>query len=434
MIAERKIDMEILKLLNVKKYYGTKTNITKAVNDLSLQVTKGEFVAIMGASGSGKSTLLHCLSSLDQVTTGTVKVLGDLVNDLNDFKLSAFRYKYLGFVFQNHNLISTLSIFDNIATPIMLAKVSAKEIIERVNKVAQRLNIHHILDKLPEECSGGEKQRAAIARAIINNPKIIICDEPTGNLDSKNSHEVLNLLSQLNKEGTAIILVTHDSMIASYAKTFMYIRDGSIKTVLHRNNSSQVAFFKEINKITTEDSLLKLFNNEDEKTLNKDEAINESNKNVIKENIDYSSKKTREDVYAVFKNRQISLEAKKCRLLYVNEDKLEYDNIFHEHRIIFIESIKEVTLSFVAIFKLLGVFSEYIYNVAIDIKTDDDIYQFKLENIDDLSELFEILNKDSIVINDPIGIQEIYKKYPDYLTRHRYIQRNYKKFKKKINN
>lgn len=312
MIAERKIDMEILKLLNVKKYHGTITNITKAVNDLSLQVTKGEFVAIMGASGSGKSTLLHCLSSLDQVTTGTVKVLGDLVNDLNDFKLSAFRYKYLGFVFQNHNLISTLSIFDNIATPIMLAKVSAKEIIERVNKVAQRLNIHHILDKLPEECSGGEKQRAAIARAIINNPKIIICDEPTGNLDSKNSHEVLNLLSQLNKEGTAIILVTHDSMIASYAKTFMYIRDGSIKTVLHRNNSSQVAFFKEINKITTEDSLLKLFNNEDEKTLNKDEAINESNENVIKENIDYSSKKTREDVYAVFKNRQISLEAKKC--------------------------------------------------------------------------------------------------------------------------
>ena len=337
-------------------------------------------------------------------------------------------------MFQNHNLISTLSIFDNIATPIMLAKVSAKEIIERVNKVAQRLNIHHILDKLPEECSGGEKQRAAIARAIINNPKIIICDEPTGNLDSKNSHEVLNLLSQLNKEGTAIILVTHDSMIASYAKTFMYIRDGSIKTVLHRNNSSQVAFFKEINKITTEDSLLKLFNNEDEKTLNKDEAINESNKNVIKENIDYSSKKTREDVYAVFKNRQISLEAKKCRLLYVNEDKLEYDNIFHEHRIIFIESIKEVTLSFVAVFKLLGVFSEYIYNVAIDIKTDDDIYQFKLENIDDLSELFEILNKDNVVINDPIGIQEIYKKYPDYLTRHRYIQRNYKKFKKKINN
>lgn len=241
-------------------------------------------------------------------------------------------------------------------------------------------------------------------------------------------------MSQLNKEGTAIILVTHDSMIASYAKTFMYIRDGSIKTVLHRNNSSQVAFFKEINKITTEDSLLKLFNNEDEKTLNKNEAINESNKNVIKENIDYSSKKTREDVYAVFKNRQISLEAKKCRLLYVNEDKLEYDNIFHEHRIIFIESIKEVTLSFVAVFKLLGVFSEYIYNVAIDLKTDDDIYQFKLENIDDLSELFEILNKDSIVINDPIGIQEIYKKYPDYLTRHRYIQRNYKKFKKKINN
>ena len=323
----------ISKIYDRDIFFKRGTNF-RALNMVDFVLKEHDFIAIMGPSGSGKSTLLHCLSSLDQVTTGTVKVLGDLVNDLNDFKLSAFRYKYLGFVFQNHNLISTLSIFDNIATPIMLAKVSAKEIIERVNKVAQRLNIHHILDKLPEECSGGEKQRAAIARAIINNPKIIICDEPTGNLDSKNSHEVLNLLSQLNKEGTAIILVTHDSMIASYAKTFMYIRDGSIKTVLHRNNSSQVAFFKEINKITTEDSLLKLFNNEDEKTLNKDEAINESNKNVIKENIDYSSKKTREDVYAVFKNRQISLEAKKCRLLYVNEDKLEYDNIFHEHRII----------------------------------------------------------------------------------------------------
>ena len=144
----------ISKIYDRDIFFKRGTNF-RALNMVDFVLKEHDFIAIMGPSGSGKSTLLHCLSSLDQVTTGTVKVLGDLVNDLNDFKLSAFRYKYLGFVFQNHNLISTLSIFDNIATPIMLAKVSAKEIIERVNKVAQRLNIHHILDKLPEECSGG---------------------------------------------------------------------------------------------------------------------------------------------------------------------------------------------------------------------------------------------------------------------------------------
>ncbi len=230
-----------------------------ALSNVDLIVEEGDFIAVMGPSGSGKSTLLNCISSLDKVTSGNISILGQPISTMKDNDLSDFRKNCLGFIFQNHNLVSSLSVFDNIATPLILAKNDTKDTYQRISEIADILKIKHILHKKPDECSGGEKQRAAIARAIVTRPKLIVCDEPTGNLDSENSHEVLTLLSKLNQKGIAIILVTHDSMIASYAKKFMYLRDGQVKTVINRNNASQEEFYNAIVKITTQDTLLKKF-------------------------------------------------------------------------------------------------------------------------------------------------------------------------------
>ena len=235
---------------NISKVYDADIYLKRGMNYYALSnvdfiVDEGDFIAVMGPSGSGKSTLLNCISSLDKVTSGTISILGKSVKTMKDNELSDFRRKYLGFIFQNHNLVSSLSVFDNIATPLILSKNDVQDTYERINDIA--------------ECSGGEKQRAAIARAIVSHPKLIVCDEPTGNLDSENSHEVLSLLSKLNQKGIAIILVTHDSMIASYAKKFFYLRDGSIQTVINRNNASQEEFYQAIVQVTTQDSLLKKF-------------------------------------------------------------------------------------------------------------------------------------------------------------------------------
>lgn len=249
---------------NISKVYDADVYLKRGMNYYALSsvdfiVEEGDFIAVMGPSGSGKSTLLNCISSLDKVTSGNISLLGQPVRVMNDDDLSDFRRKYLGFIFQNHNLVSSLSIFDNIATPLILAKNDVNDTYQRINEIAKTLKIEHILYKKPNECSGGERQRAAIARAIVTRPKLIVCDEPTGNLDSENSHEVLTLLSKLNKQGIAIIVVTHDSMIASYAKKFMYLRDGTVKTVINRNNASQEEFYEAIVKVTTQDTLLKKF-------------------------------------------------------------------------------------------------------------------------------------------------------------------------------
>lgn len=230
-----------------------------ALDNVNFLLEEGDFTAIMGPSGSGKSTLLNCLSTLDKVTSGHILLDGVDMTTLNKDQLCEFRYKTLGFIFQDHNLIPYLTVFDNIATPALLGKQNAKELRQRVIQLAQDLEISELLDKYPQECSGGECQRVAIARALINNPKVIFCDEPTGNLDSKNSHKVLSILSKLNKQGTSIILVTHDPMIASYAKTLMYLYDGGIKTAIRRNDASQIEFFKTISEVTMEDSLLNEF-------------------------------------------------------------------------------------------------------------------------------------------------------------------------------
>ena len=221
-----------------------------ALDNVNFVLDEGDFICIMGPSGSGKSTLLNCLSTLDKISSGSIRIMNKDISTLNKNELCQFRYEYLGFVFQDHNLISYLSVFDNIASPAMLAKENPKTLQNRVVEIARDLEIEDLLDKFPNECSGGECQRIAIARALINQPKILVCDEPTGNLDSKNSHKVLKILSHLNQTGTTILLVTHDAMIASYAKTMMYLYDGGIQTVIHKHQDTQIEFFKNINSIT----------------------------------------------------------------------------------------------------------------------------------------------------------------------------------------
>lgn len=255
---------------NLAKIYDQDLYLKRGINfyamhNVSLLVESGDFIAIMGPSGSGKSTLLNCISSLDKVTSGSIKLLGKEVSTMKENELSDFRRKYLGFIFQNHNLISSLSIYDNIASPLILNNYSITEIDNRIKEIAKQLKIEDILYKKPSECSGGQRQRAAIARAMVTKPKILICDEPTGNLDSENSYEVLTLLERLNKDGTAIILVTHDNMVASYAKKLMYLRDGTIHTVINRNDASQMDFYQAIIDITIKDSILKRFSEGDVK-------------------------------------------------------------------------------------------------------------------------------------------------------------------------
>lgn len=418
----------ISKIYDPDIFFKRGTNF-RALNMIDFTLKEHDFVAIMGPSGSGKSTLLNCLSTLDQVSSGVVKIGGENVLNLNDVKLSTFRYQHLGFVFQNHNLIDSLSIFDNIATPIMLTKTNPKEIIKRVQELARTLNIAHLLNRKPDECSGGEKQRAAIARALINEPDILICDEPTGNLDSKNSHELLSLLKDLNQQGTTIVLVTHDSMIASYAKKLIYLQDGMIKQILERNNSSQREFFNEIINIITKDSLLELFDESfDDKVIE-----NGQKSSVIKSDVVYNGKQVREAVYLVLSDQQLTLEERKCRLLYVDSQKIEYDNIFHDHVLFQLQDIDEITIGLVAVFKMVGIFSEYIYRTTLKIRVNDQIIDLKLENNDDLSPFFDLLNKNKIKINDPANIIGIYRQYPDNLLRHRYLQRQYKRFKKLYN-
>ena len=220
---------------NICKVYDQDILLKRGANFYALQnidfnLYEGDFISVMGPSGSGKSTLLNCLSTLDNVTSGVLKVLGKEVSQMSDNELSLYRNKYLGFIFQNHNLVSSLSIFDNIATPLILNEEAPDQIIDKVNEIAKKLNIQKLLYKKPNECSGGERQRAAIARAIVSKPKILVCDEPTGNLDTVNSHELLGMLTKLNQEGTSIILVTHDmNHVLQYCDEVVVMNHGKVE-------------------------------------------------------------------------------------------------------------------------------------------------------------------------------------------------------------
>lgn len=243
---------KILEVKNVEKYYGNKNVLTKAVNNISFSVEEGEFVAIMGASGSGKTTLLNLISTIDKVTSGTILVNGEDIAKIKGNKLNIFRRDKLGFIFQDFNLLDTLTGYENIALSLSIKNVKPKEIDERINDIATKLNIKKILNKYPYQMSGGEKQRIASARAIINNPKLILADEPTGALDSKSSKQLLESFEYLNKDlKSTILMVTHDSFSASYASRVIFIKDGKIFNEIEKGELSRKEFFDNIIEVLT---------------------------------------------------------------------------------------------------------------------------------------------------------------------------------------
>jgi len=216
----------ILEVKNIEKYYGNNSNLTKAIDNISFNVTKGEFVGIMGASGSGKSTLLNIISTIDRVTSGHIIVNGEDITKLKGNKLNKFRREELGFIFQDFNLLDTLTCYENIALALTIQKVNSKEIDKRVREIAEKLDIKQILNKYPYQVSGGQKQRVASSRAIITNPKLVLADEPTGALDSKSARQLLENFEYLNKQlGATILMVTHDAFTASYANRILFIKD-----------------------------------------------------------------------------------------------------------------------------------------------------------------------------------------------------------------
>ena len=242
----------ILKIDHIEKYYGTKSSLTKAIDNISFDVNQGEFVAIMGASGSGKTTLLNCISTIDKVTSGLIYVDGMNITNLKGNKLNQFRRESLGFIFQDFNLLDTLTAYENIALALSIQNKKPKEIEKRVQEVAQSLNITSVLNKYPYQMSGGEKQRVASARAIITNPKLILADEPTGALDSKSAKMLLESLDCLNKDLAAtILMVTHDAFTASYASRVVFIKDGKVFNEIHRGNDSRKEFFDKIIDVVT---------------------------------------------------------------------------------------------------------------------------------------------------------------------------------------
>lgn len=242
----------ILRIDNIEKYYGNRSSLTKAIDNISFEVDKGEFVAIMGASGSGKTTLLNCISTIDRVTSGRIYVGGQDITELKGNKLNRFRREQLGFIFQDFNLLDTLTAFENIALALSIQGVHAKEIQKRVSQLACELGISDVLDKYPYQMSGGQKQRVASARAIITNPKLILADEPTGALDSKASRMLLESFNYLNQElEAAILMVTHDAFTASYADRVIFIKDGKIFNEILKCGSTRKEFFDKIIDVVT---------------------------------------------------------------------------------------------------------------------------------------------------------------------------------------
>lgn len=235
---------------NIEKVYGGRNNVTCALSDVSFSVEKGEFVGVMGASGSGKSTLLNCVSTIDSVTSGSVLINGVDVTRMKSDKLTRFRREQLGFIFQDSNLLDTLTARENVALPLTIARVPANETLARVDQVAQRLGIANVLDKYPYQLSGGQQQRVAAARALVTEPTLIMADEPTGALDSKNARLLLESFETMNKRYQAtVLMVTHDSFAASYTNRVLFIRDGRLFTELRRGNSPRREFFDRIMEV-----------------------------------------------------------------------------------------------------------------------------------------------------------------------------------------
>ena len=237
----------ILTIENISKYYGNKSNLTKAISNISMNVDKGEFIAIMGASGSGKTTLLNVISTIDKVTSGHIYIEGQDITKLKGNDLNRFRRDELGFIFQDFNLLDTLTAYENIALALQIQNFKAKAIEQQIKVVARKLDIEDILNKYPYEMSGGQKQRVASARAIVTNPKLVLADEPTGALDSKSSKMLLERLQRLNQDyQTTILMVTHDAFSASYASKVIFIKDGKVFNQFNRGEATRKQFFDKI--------------------------------------------------------------------------------------------------------------------------------------------------------------------------------------------
>lgn len=244
--------MEVLTVNNLKKYYGSNNNITKALNNISFTVNDNEFLAIMGASGSGKTTLLNTISTIDTVTSGNIIINGVDITNLNEEDLSNFRKENLGFVFQDFNLLDTLTIKENIVLSLIINKEDKNKIDDLVLDISKKLGISDILDKYPYEVSGGQKQRCACARALINNPKLILADEPTGALDSRNARILLETFKEMNEElNSTILMVTHDAFSASFASRVLFIKDGEVFHQIYRGDMTDQKMYQKISDTLT---------------------------------------------------------------------------------------------------------------------------------------------------------------------------------------
>ncbi len=242
----------ILEVQQIEKYYGNKSNLTRAIDNISFEVDEGEFVGIMGASGSGKTTLLNCISTIDRVTAGHIRINGEDITKLKGGKLNQFRREELGFIFQDFNLLDTLTAYENIALALTIQKISPIEIDNRVKDIAAKLDIVDVLNKYPYQLSGGQKQRTASARAIITNPKLILADEPTGALDSKAARHLLESFETLNRTMNAtILMVTHDAFTASYADRILFIKDGQMFNELIKGGDTRKEFFEKIIEVVS---------------------------------------------------------------------------------------------------------------------------------------------------------------------------------------
>lgn len=242
----------VLDVQNVEKYYGNRGSLTKALDDISFRVEKGEFVGIMGASGSGKTTLLNCISTIDRVTGGRILVGGEDITQLKGNQLNRFRREELGFIFQDFNLLDTMTAYENIALALSIQRKKVREIDRRVRAVAGQLGIADVLGKYPCQMSGGQKQRVACARAVVTDPRLVLADEPTGALDSKSSRLLLENFDYLNDQlGATILMVTHDAFTASYASRIIFIKDGRIFTEIKRGEEGRKDFFSRIIEVVS---------------------------------------------------------------------------------------------------------------------------------------------------------------------------------------
>ena len=245
--------MSILQTIDLKKYYGTESNITRALDGVNFSVEQGEFVGIMGASVSGKTTLLNCISTIDTATSGHINLNGKDILEIKEKEIARFRRENLGFIFQDFNLLDTLTICENIALALTINKQPANQIDRKVQDIAGKLGIRDVLAKYPYQVSGGQKQRCACARAIINQPQLILADEPTGALDSNSSRNLLETMQDMNRSmGATILMVTHDAVSASYASRILFLKDGQIYKELLKGEHDNRHFFNQILDIMAE--------------------------------------------------------------------------------------------------------------------------------------------------------------------------------------